>query len=162
MSRRSYTVLVCVQLISSAQGCAVPSAPVHGEVMVGPPCELAAATDLVSCDKSATNLALTQPVSASGDFGDTATVTDGDPSTGLPLSLGSTRPHVTVDLQHVKLLSAVTIWHGCSLGSSSSSSGPSTSGEELCQWENDGSCDVRGRCTTICCPCCTSSSPLTV
>ena len=147
-----------------ARSCVVPSAPANGRVMVGPPCDLVEAADLVTCDKSARNLALTQPVTASGDHdGDTAAVTDGDTSTGLSLSLpGNTRPYVTIDLQQVNMLSAVTIWHGlCAentpvsppVPSPGAGGWPSQAGPpgppgpqqpQTCDYEDDGECDVRG------------------
>eukprot|EP01043_Picozoa_sp_COSAG02_P048604 COSAG02_NODE_4789_length_4976_cov_3.656551_3_plen_174_part_00 len=140
-----------------AKSCAVPSAPANGRVMVGPPCDLVEAADLVTCDKSARNLALTQPVTTSGDHdGDTAAVTDGDPSTGVSLSLpGNTRPYVTIDLQQVNMLSAVTIWHGlCAENTPVSPTVPSpgaggwpsqagTQQPQTCAYEDDGECDVR-------------------
>ncbi len=165
-----------------AQGCDMPQAPAHGRVMAGPVCDPRSADDLVTCDGRGVNLASARPAAASEMRAGrmmvvpvNAAVTDGDQTTGVTLHVptgemagtGDSRSHVTVDLQQIHLLSAVTIWYDpCPVSGSDSdlaSDAQDPGGEQAvastsasCSYENDGECDV-GRsihrkysCSSLC------------
>ena len=188
-------VLLARSISIEAQGCDMPQAPAHGRVMAGSVCDPGSAEDLVTCDGRGVNLASGRPAAASemregrqAVVPVDGAVTDGDQTTGVTLHVptsetpssagrrrmqagtglnGDSRSHVTVDLQQIRLLSAVTIWYDpCPVSGSDidRASDPWDSGGEQaaastsasCRYENDGECDV-GRsihrtysCSSLC------------
>ena len=156
---RALPALAALLLPVCLAECQLPRAPAHGRVMAGAACDPGSADELVTCDGQGVNLAAGQPVTASGGLPSTLdAATDGDETTAVTLRVpvrGSLRPHLTLDLQQERLLSAVTIWHDpCPLAAAVDFDEPATGDAPArvpyaepppCPWQHDGICDVSHR-----------------